>query len=280
MPTNVSSLVTAEYTAVVPVFADTEPVNEAGFVAMMVPALNRTEFLRQNLPNLATQVSRVQSRIEEFGAVDWNNSRNVLHADLNWKTAFNGSPIVTGAAGATDNPSGVSVDLSVSGHSFAAFLGSQATSAPLRAAQIGRAAFIVQMPTTAANRDARYGFSQDANALNGGTHGLAFVQLETEANWQIKLKTSGGEDTIDTGVVIDEDDTYLLEIVRNSDGSFTMSIDEVEIGTYSSPTNEVITTETVNFGMLQIGKTAASRVFVTRHMSVRSATLGDRHGAA
>ncbi len=174
----------------------------------------------------------------------------------------------------------MSVDLSVSAHSFAAFLGSQSTSAPIKAAQFERAAFIVQMPTTAANRDARYGLSQDANALNGGTHGLAFVQLETEANWQIKLKTAGGEDTIDTGVVIDEDDTYLLEIVRNSNGSFTMSIDEVVIGTYSDPTNKVLTTQSVNFGFMQICKTAASRVFVTRHVSYRSSTLGDRYGAA
>ncbi len=98
MSTPVQSLVTPEYTAVVPVFADGDPVNEAGFIAMMVPALNRTEFLRQNLPNLATVVSRVQSRLEEFGAVDWNNSRNVLHADLNWKTAFNGSPVVTASS--------------------------------------------------------------------------------------------------------------------------------------------------------------------------------------
>ncbi len=276
MSTDVSSLVTATYTATVPVFADADLMNSAGFVDMIVACLNRTEFVKQNVPGISDVVPNVVSRIEEFMAIDWNSSRNMLNADLNWKTAFNGSPIVTCLDGITNNPGGISVELATATHSFSAFLGSQSTSNPLQFAQFARCAFIVANATTAANRDARYGLSQDSNLLTGGTYGAAFVQLEASANWQIKMKTTGGEDTIDTGVLISADTIYQLEIIRNSGGSLTFKINNSAIGTYSSPSNKVLTTEAVNLGLLQIGKISASRIFKCRHMSFRTSALSNR----
>lgn len=279
MPTNIAGLVTAEYTSVVNVPADGDYANEAALTDMMTAALNRTEFVRQNVPILATSVARVVAVEEAFLSAFWNNSSQVLHADTNWKTASSGSPVVTGRTATADQPGGFNVSMATSGASFALYKGSGATSAPFRTQNFDRFSAIVRIPTTVSDKQCRIGLSQDANALLGGTHGLAFVKEDAEANWQIYSKTAGGTDQVDSGVLIEADTDYLFELVRASSGTWSVRINEVEITTLTSPGNNVLTTQTFNVGAYFLCGTAATRDFELIQLGARTNTLGDRYSA-
>lgn len=277
MPTNVAGLVTAEYTAVVNVPADGDYANEAALTDMAVAGLNRTEFVRQNLPILATSVARVVAVEEEFLSAVWNNSVQVLHADTNWKTASAGAPVVTGRTATADQPGGVSVSMATSLASFSLYKGSAATSAPFRTQNFDRFSAIYRIPDTISDKQCRIGLSQDVNSLAGGTHGLAFVHEDAESNWQIYSKTAGGTDQIDSGVLVEADTDYLFELVRASNGTWSVRINEVEIVSLTSPGNNVLTTQTFNLGAFFLCGTAATRVFDLIRLSGRTNTLGNRY---
>lgn len=279
MPTNVAGLVTSEYTSVVNVPADGDYANEAALTDMVVAGLNRTEFVRQNTPILATAVARVVAVEDEFLSAVWNNSIQVLHADTNWKTASAGSPVVTGRTATADQPGGFNVSMSTSLASYAIYKGSSSTSAPFLTSNFDRFSAIVRIPTTVSDKQCRIGLSQDANALLGGTHGLAFVKEDAEANWQIYSKTAGGTDQVDSGVLIEADTDYLFELVRASSGTWTVYINEVAITTLTSPGNNVLTTQTFNIGAFFLCGTAATRDFELIRLAGRTNTLGDRYSA-
>lgn len=277
MATDIAGSVTSEYTSVVEVPADTDILSEAGLTDMMLAGLNRTEFVRQNTPILATSIRRIVDVHEEFLSVDWNNSRQVLHADRNWKTSSAGSPTVAFRANAAGQPGGLRATMGTSGGAFACYLGSASTSQVFRTAEFDRFACIVHLPTTISDKQFRVGLSQDVNGLTGGTHGLAFVRESAEANYQIYAKTSGGEDQIDSGVTVTADEDVLFELVRASSGTWSVRVNEVEITTLTSPANRALTTETFNLGAYFICGTAATRVFDLLQIDGRTTALGNRY---
>ena len=278
MPVDVAGSVTPEYTSVINVVDDTEALETNVFRNTAVALANRTEYVRQNTPNLRTAVSKILNQEEEFLSVHYNSSIAVLHADGTWKTAAAGSPVITFRdADAADRIGGMRATLGTATSKFALFKGGSSTSAVHRTAQFDRFSAIYHSPTTISDKQVRIGLSQDVNALAGGTHGLAFVHETAEANWQIYSKTSGGTDQVDSGVTVAADADILFELVRASSGTWSVRINESEITTLTDPANKVLTTETFNLGAYFQCDVAASRVFDLLRISGRTTELGDRH---
>jgi hypothetical protein len=203
--TDIATLVTPTYDAVIPVPDDGELLTEVVLRGCLQPIANRVEFLRDLVPDAADSPEFFATLREDFLELDHNSSRSTLYGTVPWTAVMSGSGsggIAIGhLPGTSKNPGGLSIGTpgTLGDANFALYLGPAVTSAPLTFASVQSltiVAKIVSDTSTLLTPSYRCGLSDTADFPNGGADSLGlFYSTALGANWLLLRRVAGVQTT-------------------------------------------------------------------------------------
>ena len=279
MPSEVSQLVDGStYPASIRVRSDGEPLHEANETDLTVSILNRIEFIRQQIPTLQASTPTFAELSEEFlsfGLVGIPGQELLLSGNA-WQFRHTNG-FITAAGAQTKNPGGVQISAPTTGNKVALFLGAVSTSPVYIAQEIDRWDAVVQAPSSQGETDSSEFIVGIGQGIDDGVqaHGLVFSwDNAANNNWRVVSTTSGGTNTIDTGVPVVANQVYTLEAFRDAaTGDWSFRVNGSTVGVF--PVTQVPTTETVNFGVF-MENIGSSAIMIIRRLGMLQSQLTPR----
>lgn len=225
MPTNISSSVTAEYTAAIPVPDDGEYASHAALANAIRPVANRAEYLR-DLVEVAPW--RIVSIFEDFLAARVSS----LPDHAQWDQLWNSSNDDVGSWNIADldfeDALGVVRFLNTSGSASASRYRKSFSMA--RFENVRRITARVRASSVASGMNLEIGWlrSTDPNPGNedSPSHAASVVFMpSSSANWRLRTDDGSSSTYVDTGVPVAADTWYQLDLVHDGALGVTLSID-------------------------------------------------------
>lgn len=230
--TDVAGLVTPVYTPTLPVTTDTSILTQADLTNTVVSLANRIEFLR-DLVDVAADTPEASCVLrEEFWGAIWTSGESRLDADNVWRTAFLGSPAVSGLSSSSNSPGELVIALP-EGAEFRFQIGLP-TDDPFGFLTMQHLTMRLKIDDDPVNTNtiARLGLCQDASLLNGGTNSLAVLYQKglDASNWLLQVRKSGST-TFHVLAPFSDDDYFTCRFVKVGTSMEVRDVDNVVLHT-------------------------------------------------